>query len=61
MAGDPVRDGVPCMLIRGGTSKGVFFLATDVPEDPDERDALLLRIMGTPDPARSTGSAGPTR
>jgi 4-oxalomesaconate tautomerase len=58
VAGDPVLDGVPCMLIRGGTSKGAFFLAEDVPEDPGERDALLLRIMGTPDPRQVDGIGG---
>jgi 4-oxalomesaconate tautomerase len=58
MAGDAVLDGVPCMLIRGGTSKGAFFLAEDVPGEPDERDALLLRIMGTPDPRQVDGIGG---
>ncbi|MCY1157346.1 MAG: 4-oxalomesaconate tautomerase [Citricoccus sp.] len=58
MAGDPVLDGVPCMLIRGGTSKGAFFLAEDLPDDPGERDALLLRIMGTPDPRQVDGIGG---
>ena len=42
--------GVRCMLMRGGTSKGAYFLAGDLPADPAERDDLLLRIMGSPDP-----------
>jgi 4-oxalomesaconate tautomerase len=51
-------DGVPCMLMRGGTSKGAYFLASDLPADPAERDALLLRIMGTPDPRQIDGIGG---
>ena len=35
--------------MRGGTSKGVFFLAHDLPSDPAVRDRLLLRIIGSPD------------
>lgn len=55
---DPVRDGVRCMLIRGGTSKGAYFLADDVPVDAAERDDLLLRIMGSPDPKQIDGLGG---
>jgi 4-oxalomesaconate tautomerase len=50
--------GVRCMLIRGGTSKGAFFLADDLPADPAERDDLLLRIMGSPDPRQIDGLGG---
>lgn len=50
--------GVPCMLMRGGTSKGAFFLAEDLPADPRERDQLLLRVMGTPDPRQIDGIGG---
>src|SRR6202167_6108100 len=42
-------DGVRCMLMRGGTSKGAYFLAEDLPLDPAERDDVLLRIMGSPE------------
>lgn len=41
---------IPALYIRGGTSKGLFFRATDLPSDRAERDALLLRILGSPDP-----------
>jgi 4-oxalomesaconate tautomerase len=58
VAADPVRDGIPCMLMRGGTSKGAYFLATDVPSDPLEREDLLLRIMGSPDPKQIDGLGG---
>lgn len=51
-------EGIPCLLMRGGTSKGAYFLASDLPADPDERDELLLRIMGTPDPRQIDGLGG---
>ncbi|MFC5823869.1 4-oxalomesaconate tautomerase [Nonomuraea insulae] len=51
-------DGVPCMLMRGGTSKGAYFLAGDLPGDPRERDDLLLRILGSPDPRQIDGIGG---
>jgi 4-oxalomesaconate tautomerase len=50
--------GLPCMLMRGGTSKGAYFLADDLPADPGERDALLLRVMGSPDPRQIDGVGG---
>lgn len=46
------------MLMRGGTSKGAYFLEEDLPEDPDERDALILKIMGAPDPRQIDGIGG---
>lgn len=50
--------GIRCMLMRGGTSKGAFFLADDLPADPAERDDLLLRVMGSPDPRQIDGVGG---
>lgn len=50
--------GIPCMWMRGGTSKGGYFLADDLPSDPAARDALLLRIMGSPDPRQIDGMGG---
>lgn len=44
--------------MRGGTSKGAFFLKRDLPENTVERDALLLRIMGSPDPRQIDGIGG---
>jgi probable AcnD-accessory protein PrpF len=41
---------IPAVYMRGGTSKGVFFLADDLPSDPKERDRILLRVIGSPDP-----------
>ncbi|MEU6318522.1 4-oxalomesaconate tautomerase [Streptomyces sp. NPDC047009] len=49
---------VRCMLMRGGTSKGAYFLAGDLPADPGLRDGLLLRIMGSPDPRQIDGLGG---
>ncbi len=52
------RDGVRCMWMRGGTSKGGYFLADDLPEDISARDALLLGVMGSPDPRQIDGMGG---
>ncbi len=46
---------VPAMWMRGGTSKGLYFLAGDLPA---ERDAFLLRAMGSPDPRQIDGVGG---
>jgi 4-oxalomesaconate tautomerase len=51
-------DGVRCMLMRGGTSKGLFFLASDLPGNPARRDALLLAIMGSGHPLQVDGAGG---
>ncbi|MEV1066395.1 4-oxalomesaconate tautomerase [Streptomyces sp. NPDC050263] len=44
--------------MRGGTSKGAYFLAADLPAEPALRDALLLRVMGSPDPRQIDGLGG---
>src|SRR5580693_6254071 len=38
---------IPCVLMRGGTSRGPYFLASDLPSDPDARDEVLLAVMGS--------------
>ncbi|OYW46889.1 MAG: 4-oxalomesaconate tautomerase [Sphingomonadales bacterium 32-68-7] len=48
----------PVMWMRGGTSKGGYFLASDLPQDIAERDAFLLAIMGSPDPRQIDGMGG---
>ena len=53
-----MSEGVPCMWMRGGTSKGGYFLASDLPADPAARDALLLGVMGSPDPRQIDGMGG---
>ena len=40
---------IPAVYMRGGTSKGVFFLRDDLPADPAVREKLLLRVIGSPD------------
>jgi 4-oxalomesaconate tautomerase len=49
---------IPCVLFRGGTSKGPVFLASDLPEDVTLRDKLLLAAMGSPDPRQIDGLGG---
>ena len=49
---------IPCTLMRGGTSKGPFFLASDLPSDPDLRDRVLLAAMGSPDAREIDGIGG---
>lgn len=49
---------LPCSLIRGGTSRGVFFLASDLPVGEAERNALLVRAMGGPDALQIDGIGG---
>jgi len=46
------------MWMRGGTSKGGYFLKDDLPADPAARDALLLKVMGSPDPRQIDGMGG---
>lgn len=53
-----MNDGVRVMWMRGGTSKGGFFLADDLPADPAARDAFLLRAFGSPDPRQIDGMGG---
>jgi len=49
---------IPCLQLRGGTSKGAYFLARDLPSDIPKRDRLLLSIMGSPDPRQIDGLGG---
>jgi 4-oxalomesaconate tautomerase len=49
---------IPCTLMRGGTSKGPFFLASDLPADPALRDRVLMAIMGSPDARQIDGLGG---
>jgi 4-oxalomesaconate tautomerase len=48
----------PCMWMRGGTSKGGYFLAHELPQDTAARDAFLLAVMGSPDPRQIDGMGG---
>ena len=40
---------IPAVYMRGGTSKGVFFKADDLPSDTQLRDKILMRVIGSPD------------
>ena len=53
-----MSNGIPCIWMRGGTSKGAYFNAADLPANDADRDALLLRIMGSPDPNQIDGIGG---
>ena len=49
---------IPCTLMRGGTSKGPFFLSANLPVDVAIRDAVLLAAMGSPDTRQIDGLGG---
>jgi 4-oxalomesaconate tautomerase len=49
---------IPCSAMRGGTSKGLMFLADNLPRDPATRDAVLLAAMGSPDERQIDGMGG---
>ncbi|MEL5879158.1 4-oxalomesaconate tautomerase [Cereibacter sphaeroides] len=49
---------IPCVLMRGGTSRGPFFLASDLPADRAERDRLLISAMGSGHPLQIDGIGG---
>jgi len=53
-----VDEGIPCLWMRGGTSKGAYFLASDLPEGRVAIDDLLLRIFGSPDARQIDGIGG---
>ena len=53
-----MSEGIPCTWMRGGTSKGAYFLARDLPAAEAERDALVLSVMGSPDPRQIDGIGG---
>lgn len=49
---------IRCLMMRGGTSKGAYFLAEDLPADPQLRDQVLLAVMGSPDSRQIDGIGG---
>jgi 4-oxalomesaconate tautomerase len=53
-----MAEGIRCMWMRGGTSKGGYFLAEDLPADAEARDAFLLSAMGSPDARQIDGMGG---
>ena len=53
-----MQTGIPCLFMRGGTSRGPFFLETDLPDDTAVRDRVLLAAMGSPDKRQIDGLGG---
>lgn len=53
-----IQTEIPCTLMRGGTSKGPFFLVTDLPTEPAMRDRVLLAALGSPDARQIDGVGG---
>src|SRR5512138_45889 len=49
---------IPCWFMRGGTSRGPFFRARDLPADVATRDRVLLAVMGSPDARQIDGLGG---
>jgi len=49
---------IPCMLMRGGTSKGAYFIDRDLPDDVATRDRVLLATLGSPDRRQIDGIGG---
>ena len=49
---------IPCLMMRGGTSKGAYFLAPDLPAEEAVRDRVLLAVMGSPDARQIDGIGG---
>ena len=53
-----MQTAIPCYFMRGGTSKGAFFLKSDLPADEASRDRVLLAVMGSPDKRQIDGLGG---
>src|SRR5262245_61254179 len=53
-----MQTAIPCVMMRGGTSKGAYFLSSDLPADTAARDKVLLAIMGSPDSRQIDGIGG---
>ncbi|MEM4970064.1 MAG: PrpF domain-containing protein [Sulfolobales archaeon] len=50
--------GIPCVIMRGGTSKGLFFKREDLPADEKKRDEIIMKIFGSGDPMQIDGLGG---
>jgi 4-oxalomesaconate tautomerase len=55
---NPIQTAIPCLFMRGGTSRGPFFSAADLPADVALRDRVLLAVMGSPDERQIDGLGG---
>lgn len=56
----PLSDGkpIPCVVMRGGTSRGLFFHEHDLPREPGLRDSVMMGAVGAPDPRQVDGLGG---
>ena len=55
---DQTQRRFPCVYMRGGTSKAVFFHEEDLPQDKAEWPEIMMKVMGTPDPKQIDGMGG---
>ena len=55
-----MQTAIPCVMMRGGTSRGPYFKASDLPTDSTTRDRVLLAVMGSPDERQIDGIGGAT-
>ena len=55
MTGNAMQTAIPCLFMRGGTSRGPFFNAADLPSDIPTRDRGLPAVMGSPDKRQIDG------
>jgi 4-oxalomesaconate tautomerase len=53
-----MQTSIPCVIMRGGTSRGPFFLTSDLPTDAEQRDRVLLSVMGSPHDYQVDGIGG---
>ena len=56
----PSQTAIPCTFMRGGTSRGPYFLASDLPATREEIARVLLAAMGSPDARQIDGLGGAT-
>ena len=49
---------IPCVIMRSGTSKGIYFLGNHLPSDPQKRDKVILSVFGSPDARQIDGLGG---
>jgi 2-methylaconitate cis-trans-isomerase PrpF len=54
----PEMEMLRCAIVRGGTSKGVFIIMNEYPNDPAKRDAVILAVYGSPDVRQIDGLGG---
>ncbi len=54
----PEAERIPCVIMRGGTSKGIYLVGNHLPSDPETRDRVILSIFGSPDKRQIDGLGG---